>query len=388
MNNTEKYQGGFWPSEDDALLLKAILLPREEAIKAWEEWLKIVNIDTLEAGTNRMFPLLYAKLKEYDIKHPLMDKFKGIYRQTWYKNQMTFHHIVPLLKAFKNEGIETIVLKGAALTVLYYKDLGLRHMSDFDLMIAPPDVQKSLIILQNHGYILNRPTYTWESFDDGTLFSRLHGIGFKHRNSKQELDLHWHLLEENCDPDDDLNLWQHIQPININNFSTNTLDATDHLMHICVHGLRWNSLVPIRWVVDAKIIIDQNEIEWKRLIEEAKKREVILPVLYAFNYLLDEFSVPIPEEVLSKLSTLKLNKIEYYNILIRQGKHPKFSGTFSHYSYWYLRYSRIRSPNKYSYFNLGTILDFLKAHWELNSTNQIPGKLIRRGIDKIKRSYR
>ena len=110
MHTANNYQGGFWPSKDDALLMKAILLPRQEAIKAWEEWLRIVDVDTLEAGTQRMFPMLYVKLKEYNIDHPLMNKFKGIYRQTWYKNQMTSHHMVPLLKSFKDAGIDSIVL--------------------------------------------------------------------------------------------------------------------------------------------------------------------------------------------------------------------------------------------------------------------------------------
>lgn len=384
MNNTEKYQGGFWPSEDDALLLKAILLPREEAIKAWEKWLKIVNIDTLEAGTNRMFPLLYVKLKEYDIKHPLMDRFKGIYRQTWYKNQMIFHNVEPLLAAFKDAGIDAIVLKGAALTVLYYKDLGLRHMNDFDLMITPSNMTKALMVLQTLDY---EPIQrTWESFDDNLFYSR-HSWGFKHTNSEQEFDLHWHLLPENCGLNDDATLWQHMQPIDINQFSTNTLDATDHLMHACVHGLKRNRIVPIRWVADAKIIIDQNEIEWERLIKEVKERKIVLPVLQALNYLHDEISVLIPDEVLEKLSILKLNKVEYYGHTVhRYNGKPTFLKSLSKYRYMYIRYSQARSGNRYAYLNPEIFFDFLKVYWKLNSANQIPGEFIKRAIYKIKRS--
>jgi len=386
MNTTNNYQGGFWPSKDDALLLKAILLPRQEAIKAWEEWLNIVNVDTIEAGTQRMFPLLYVKLKEYNIDHPLMNRFKGIYRRTWYKNQIFFHHMVPLLKSFKDAGIDSIVLKGAALTVLYYKDLGLRHMSDFDLMIAPSDVKNALIILKTLGYM---PIgYTWESFDDKVLYFQ-HGWGFKHTESEIDFDLHWHLLRENCGINDDDALWQHIQPIEINNFPTNTLNATDHLMHACVHGLEKNIVASIRWAADAKIIIDQNKIEWERLIREAQKRKVILPILQAFNYLHDELSVSIPGEVLSKLSALKLDKIEHYGAIARQydGRNPTNLEKLSWLRYKYLRYSQARSHNNYSYLKPWVMLDFLKGYWRLSSIKQIPREFFKLGIRIIKRSY-
>lgn len=384
MSKTDKYSGDFWPSEDDTLLLKAILLPRQEAIKAWEEWLQIVNVDTLEAGTNRMFPLLYAKLKEYNIDHPLMNTFKGIYRQTWYKNQMTFHQIIPLLKAFKDAGIDAIVLKGAALTVLYYKDLGLRHMNDFDLMISPLDVKKALTVLQTLGYM---PIDSrWELFDDKRHYF-INSHGFRHPNIKQDFDLIWHLLPENCGMNDDDALWQHMQPIDINHFPTNTLDATDHLMHTCVHGLKWNFLVPIRWVADAKIIIDQNEIEWKRLIGEVQKRKVVLSTLQALRYLHDEFSVSIPGEVLSELSTLKIDKIDYYGNIINQ-MHSEDKQTFTGSFYWLryrcLRYSQARYHNNYSCFKPWMILDFFKSNWRISSSKQIPGKALNWFMSRIK----
>lgn len=386
MNATDKYRGGFWPSEDDALLLKAVLLPGQEAIKAWEEWLQIVNIDTVEAGTQRMFPLLYAKLKEYNIDHPLMNRFKGIYRHTWYKNQMTFHHIIPLLKGFEDAGIDALVLKGTALTVLYYKDLGLRPMSDFDLMIAPSDVKKALIILQTLGYVPSQGK--WEIFDSELLYIR-HSIGFKHVNSKQEFDLHWHMIQENCGLNVDDTLWQHKQPISINNFHTFTLDATDHLMHTCIHGLKSNFLVPIRWVADAKIIIDQEEIEWERLIREIQKRNIVLPILQAFSYLHDEMLVSIPGEVLSELSTLKVDKIEYYGDIINQihmEENPPFIVSLYWFRYWCLRYSQARYHNNYSCFKPWMVLNFLKAHWNLSSSKQLPEKVLRWGMRKIKRS--
>jgi len=70
------------------------------------------DIDHLEARSIQAFTLLYQNLKRLKVHHPHMDIFRGVYRKTWYENQMLFHSIASLLRSFRDAGIAVMVLKG------------------------------------------------------------------------------------------------------------------------------------------------------------------------------------------------------------------------------------------------------------------------------------
>jgi hypothetical protein len=97
-------------------------LEREAAIEAWCEWKAAVDLDRIDEGSSRLLPLLYRNLHSYGVRDPMMQRYKGVHRLTWYKNHLLFHHLLPLVRAFQQEGIETMLLKGAALTLAHYRD--------------------------------------------------------------------------------------------------------------------------------------------------------------------------------------------------------------------------------------------------------------------------
>ncbi|WP_201352031.1 nucleotidyltransferase domain-containing protein [Hydrogenimonas urashimensis] len=384
MKTPTDYHGGYWPSQEDTYLLEAILLPKDAALEAWEKWLRTVNYEALQEGPQRMFPLLYMKLRKEGVEHPLMQRFKGIYRRAWYKNQMTFHRIRPLMEALDEAGVRTVILKGAAMIALYYRDLGLRPMNDFDFLIRLSDVAKALPVLKKEGY--EPIDGTWEMFDE-ELFYFMHGFGFRHTQTGQELDLHWHLLRENCGTHDDDALWQRVQPVDFNGFSTYTLDATDHLMHTCVHGLEWNPVASIRWIADAKTIIDNSEIDWPRLLDDARTRHVVLPLLYSLRYLWERFHASIPEDALTGLEAIEPKRIEYYRDAVkRYGENLTFKEELLKRIYMYLNYVQARSKRPYAFLNPVWAFSFLKLYWRLSSIWQIPGELAGLSVRVFKRA--
>src|SRR2546422_8135768 len=123
-----------WPTWQQELLLRAALLQGKNSIEAWEKWKSSTDINQLDLGSHRLLPQLYRNLHVQGVKDRLLEKFKGIYRRTWCDNQLLFHEVSALLRSLGDAGIETIVLKGAALALLHYRDCGLRPMNDFDVM--------------------------------------------------------------------------------------------------------------------------------------------------------------------------------------------------------------------------------------------------------------
>ncbi len=256
-----------WPSREQGLLLRAGLLKNRQALEAWQEWRSIIDIDDhLDDGSYRLLPLLYQNLKNHGVEDPFMNRLKGIYRLTWYKNQMLFHRNARLLNALRNSGIETLVLKGGALVPLYYKDYGIRPMADFDVLVHTDKVLQSIDLLEKSGWIPKdfKPSEKY--------ISQRYSHGFIDDEGK-EFDLHWHVLSECCSPDSDDDFWEGAISTEINGVSAYALNPTDQLLHVCVHGMKWDVVPTIRWISDAMIILNntQIDIDWDRLIAQARK---------------------------------------------------------------------------------------------------------------------
>jgi len=76
----------------------------------------------------------------------------------WFKNQILFKNLKEVLISFHNQGIKTMVLKGAALISLYFNNLSIRPQNDVDLLILPESVSRACDILKTSGWnIKGRP---------------------------------------------------------------------------------------------------------------------------------------------------------------------------------------------------------------------------------------
>jgi hypothetical protein len=309
---SDKREGNFWPAPLQELLLRAALLEGEEAAESWKEWrsrVDIGDIEQLDPGSYRLLPLLYHNLKNQCAEDPIMMKLKGVYRLTWYKNQMLFHTITSLLRSFHHAGIDTMVLKGAALTLLCYKDYGLRPMNDFDVLVHTRDVHSAIGVLQELGW--NPLKFTPD--DEYISFSYSHGFADK---TGREFDLHWHIFSQCRTPDADDDFWEAATFTDFHGVPAYILSPTDQLLHICVHGARWNETPPFRWVADAIMLLNNvpNNIDWNRLTLQADKRHLITPLLETLHYLRDTFKSPVSPELIKNLQAIRVpypERMEY-----------------------------------------------------------------------------
>ena len=298
--------GGCWPTSEQELLLQAALLSDENCVAAWEKWKSRIDIDRLDLGSQRLLPLLYWNLLNCGIKDPLMPRFKSIYRRTWYDNQLLFHRVSGLLAVFRNAGIETIVLKGAALALLHYKDFGARPMNDFDVLVPTSERSTAFAVMKEAGWspMPRSPERLTEEF-----LSVVHAYGFTD-SAGRECDLHWHLFPECCAPDADDELWADAVPLELSGVRTRSLSPADQLLHVCVHGAAWNPTPPLRWIPDAMMILKTSAIDWDRLITHARNRRLILPLRDTLDYLSHRLAAPVPPQVLQSLYETKTSRLE------------------------------------------------------------------------------
>jgi hypothetical protein len=286
-------------------MLRAALLQGEPALAAWNEWRRSVNLDVIDYGSHRMVPQLYRNLQRHTVKDPLMDRLKGVYRYYLYKNEILMHRVATLLAAFKDAGVETMALKGAALIPLYYKESGLRPMLDADVLVHPHQAEQAMEVLIKSQW---RPRYTSRP---QTRIPIIHSTPFED-NAGRQVDLHWHLFWECFHAGDDDDFWKNAIPIQIGGVQTLALSPTDQLLHTCWHGARWNEVPPIRWVADAMSILAASaaQIEWPSLLKKAQRHRIVLPVKDSLEYLKQNFDAPVPDSLLESLSAVRISKLE------------------------------------------------------------------------------
>ena len=123
------------PNATQLRLLRLVLSPvlDSDELAAWTEG---VDLQTLDAGSVRLLPSLYLRLKEAGIDHPWLAGMRGWYRRTLYRNRLIVHRGLDLTEKLESRGVPALLLKGSPLIALYYKDPGARPMGDFDLMVG------------------------------------------------------------------------------------------------------------------------------------------------------------------------------------------------------------------------------------------------------------
>jgi hypothetical protein len=224
------------------------------------------------------------------------------------------HRLGALLTKFKEAGIETMVLKGAALIPLYYRESGLRPMLDADVLVHAHQASQAMELLMSLRWKPRYPHPLMRIAKPQMRIPVIHSNPFEDADGRQ-VDLHWHLFWECFNAGDDDDYWKQAATIEIRGVQTLALNSTDQLLHTCWHGARWNEVPPIRWVADAMSILDASaaEIDWTRLLKKAERHRIVLPVRDSLEYLKNKFDAPVPDTVLKSMAAVRISEMEREN---------------------------------------------------------------------------
>lgn len=377
MNILEKYPISFLPNGSQALALRAALWSGERALQSWEDWKTLVDFDDVDGGTVRLLPLIYRNLLAARVQDPLMGKLKGIYRRAWYRNQLVFHRAANVMELMAGKGIDALLLKGPALVLQYYKDLGVRPMDDFDLLVRPAQASQAIAVLQESGWLVARKN------------SRAVEPQIPLRNSADfvssddaVIDLHWNLLNGAKTSDDDEEFWSRAVWVLLENVKCRALSAEDQFFHVLVHGARWNPLPPIRWVADAyTVVLQEKQFDWNRIVELAKRFELQLPLRLMLDCLRDQFELSIPADVIDRMAAIPITKkqLKDYQALLRPN--PLFGFLPAIYN----DYSR-RANGAGTLRRMFGFLRYMQFEWDVPTLWHLPVHAISRRLSKIRKA--
>lgn len=362
------------PSPEDELLLMAALAPEGKAHDAGLAWLANVNLAAQTEVTQKLLPLVHDRLVRDGIDHPAMAILKGVRRKVWSRNQLLFKHVSPAIQALRHAGIDVMPLKGAALTLNYYQDYGLRPMGDFDLMVRFKDVAAAMEILTENGWKSDLPTH-------GKLRQNILKYtqeGHFTDSSGLVLDLHWHLSPLCVDPAADSAFWSDSITAKFDSVDLRLLNPADQLLHIYLHGLMWSKTPGIRWIPDSlAILCKAPELDWNRLLLQAQERKITIFVRSALNYLVDGFGALVPCNVLEEMNALPVTSHEAKEFIVHTEWRSSYSTALgNHYSIpktiqvlFYI-YRRIATGARLCGYNV-TVMEYLCAYYRKENVWQL-----------------
>ncbi|MFC1452055.1 nucleotidyltransferase family protein, partial [Verrucomicrobiota bacterium] len=313
-----KPPGDCWPTKQQELLLQAALLEGPNAIAAWDEWKRGFEENVRRRDSYRLLPLVYRSLKALGIQGHELEQLKRVYKLIWYRNRMQFHAVTPLLERLHRSGIRTMLLKGSSLVILYYGDLGVRTMTDTDILVREKDVREAMSLLSELG---------WNPFAcrDRSLEESMpirYDVHFENAHG-QHIDLHWRplswyrqvLVEE---------IWDRTEALDYGGVSTEAPCPADQLSHILLHGVSWRESCSVHWVADAVTVVRSraSSLDWDRLVEQARRGKFALTVRHALTYLRDAFGAPVPDGVLNRVSGLPVSWKERADFRMRTRSCP------------------------------------------------------------------
>ena len=318
-----------WPSPSQELLLDAALARGDRALAAWRAWADEGRLDRTDRVSRRLLPFVYGNLTAQGLDDPLLGRLREFYLATWKRAQDLLRGLERALRVLNAAGIETLLLKGAALAPFYYDDEGVRWLGDLDVLVPERVFVRATGVLERAGWTAYPspvlPAYLDTRFTHAVLLHDDRGRG---------VDLHCHILDMSWERGADDTFWAASVPVTVRGVPTRTLCATDHLLHLSVHGFIWVDPPPIGWVVDAMTVLRKSEgIDWARLIGVARERRAGLFAAAPLRYLVRRFGAAIPSEVLTELDAIPASRYarREYELLTRR---PRMSPVWLAQMHW------------------------------------------------------
>ncbi|MBN2560442.1 MAG: nucleotidyltransferase family protein [Phycisphaerae bacterium] len=197
-------------------------------------------------------------------------------------NAYRLARVEPVLARLQSEGVPFLVLKGAALNAVLYRDPGMRPMVDVDIMIHPHDAMRVDRLMADVGCTPGADLVRHD------FYPRYHYEReyFTPHQPPVKTDLHVRpfrpLRYSRTVPDDAL--WGSPRTVQLGNLRVAIPGAEDMLVHLAVHAA-CHGLRELRWLYDVKCWLDRfgPHMDWNRVAEQCRRCKLDLPVRRALQ---------------------------------------------------------------------------------------------------------
>ncbi|MBI5115785.1 nucleotidyltransferase family protein [Candidatus Poribacteria bacterium] len=251
------------------------------------------------AQQSRIVSLLYHSLGLVEghevVPGPIWRALRNAYYQVGLRNLLCHSELENVLSSFNLLGIETIILKGAALGEIFPEYRALREMSDVDLMVQEKDLEAADEALSKLGYShceYYRPR-EWYKTHHHHWAPRYHPI------KETAIEIHRNILPQNMhfhmNPD---GLWKRSGNLKIGAAEAKALSPEDLIIHLCLNSSLFG-FRDLRGLSDICRVVGQyNEtINWDWILKEAHEGGFTAHLYYPLSLAADVMDATIRERI-------------------------------------------------------------------------------------------
>ncbi len=297
MRSDERDPTDWQPSPQHHALISVALAPTAAVAETWARYRNEVPVDaldTLDGGARRLVPLVAWRLREAGIDDAGTAPLRADLSASMLAARATMSSFAAVVETFEEAGFETLVLKGVGIAPLAYPDPGTRPVSDLDVLVRVDDLAALEELVARHG------GYRTYGAVDPVLRARYRHAATA-RIAGHDVDLHWRLLVDRFDGRPDAGLFDRSLDIPLGPGRALTLGVEDHIVHAIAHGIRRNSLAPVRWIVDVARLVEGHAVDWAVIEEQAALRHVEGVVSRALDFVGRRYQVPVPDATVEAL---------------------------------------------------------------------------------------
>jgi hypothetical protein len=259
------------------------------------DWALLLRTADKEGVAGILTIQLQQLTRELDIELPITP-FAEALRHDFARNGNHLAQLARLRESLRKNSIQAIVLKGAALLETSYGgQIGLRPLSDIDLLVKPSDIPVIHNELLTMGF---SPANPHSSF---------------YTNGRAAFDLHTDLVgatrirrRAQAVRFDMGGVWESALPIDDRDGRLLVLSPSFQFLHLAVHALK-HSFSRLIWLVDLALVARQQN-DWQALLALARETGTMRPLSYALLALDSCLAFEIPEDV--RKSMIQPNRIE------------------------------------------------------------------------------
>ncbi len=286
--NRQRRENLPFPTEAQLDLVKAAIMPADQAAPAWQQWksrgLQITDID---GPSFVLLPQLWANRSAAGVDEHDLPLLKGVYRQTFANNAARLSAGVEAAQLLGDAGIATVFFKGAGVMALAGRP-GLRFIGDVDILVPEQDARRAIEVLSAAGY---------RSVAAGPAVGMAHAWGCLNSDGFS-VDLHWWALKP---AGDDGPVFETAQRVTLLGRPILVPSAAESLIVIVANAFQVSGS-PLRWIADAMLLFAEGgEVDWDTLLDRARRPGVMPGLAVGLDYLAREFGAPVPAAVLDEL---------------------------------------------------------------------------------------
>ena len=274
--------------------------------------IKSLNLEkVLKIGRdNNISPKLYAVLKKWrDIPEKFMGGLRRDYLSTAARNTLIYSEFKKVAESFKDKEIDVIVMKGAALAELIYQDIGLRSMSDVDLLIRKEDIKRANDVLEDMGYY----AVDLSRFDGSDSY--LTTCDYRSENPLHpSFHVHWHIVNSSIPApySSKINMdeiWREAVQVKIADVRVLSMSPHHFLIHLCEHAMRvTHSAAKLIYLLDVAALVSRykDTLDWHKVMETSKDYGLDRFVYNILSLTRLNMGLDIPEWVLERLKPKRM----------------------------------------------------------------------------------